>query len=116
MEPRLTRRSLVHLTSLAVALCATLPARAEPLLDDSGLRARSGTLVFATLCAACSREPTTPPADHARPAATPDEAEHHDEADTIEIDEGMLRDLRITTQRVESRTATERLSLLAGTP
>lgn len=69
-------------------------------------------LLLATLCAACSREPATPPADQSRPAATPEEAEHHDEADTIEIEEGMLRDLRITTQHVEARTATERLSLL----
>ncbi len=51
-----------------------------------------------------------------KPAATPAvrEAEGHKEADvnTVRVEEGMLRDLRITTDAVESRQGGEQISLL----
>jgi membrane fusion protein, heavy metal efflux system len=39
---------------------------------------------------------------------------HSDEANTVEVDEGMLRDLRITTSGVESRPGGERVVLLGA--
>jgi cobalt-zinc-cadmium efflux system membrane fusion protein len=44
--------------------------------------------------------------------ASPDA--HTDEANTVEVDEGMLRDLRITTSGVESRPGGERVVLLGS--
>jgi membrane fusion protein, heavy metal efflux system len=41
-------------------------------------------------------------------------AAHTDAANTIEVDEGVLRDLRITTSRVESRPGGERVVLLGA--
>jgi cobalt-zinc-cadmium efflux system membrane fusion protein len=60
--------------------------------------------------AACGR-PSEP--EHA-PAQEPSssEAPHTDAENVIEVDEGMIRDLRITTQRVESRPGGERVTLL----
>jgi membrane fusion protein, heavy metal efflux system len=63
--------------------------------------------------AACGR----PPAEPADRAAAADAAgarsdTHMDEANTVEVDEGMLRDLRITTRAVESRPGGERVTLL----
>ena len=57
------------------------------------------------------------PAEKSQPAAVADatrpEADTHiEEANTIEVDEGMLRDLRITTSAVESRPGGERVVLL----
>ena len=71
--------------------------------------------VMVGLAGGCGRE-TSPPArdDRAKAdvAASAEDSAHDDEADVVEVDAGMLRDLRITTQRVESRTAAERLALL----
>ena len=39
-------------------------------------------------------------------------APHEEEENTVEVDEGMLRDLRITTRPVESRPGGERVVLL----
>lgn len=53
--------------------------------------------------------------DTAKPAtATPNatEAPHKEDPNTVEVDEAMLRDLRITTRPVESRTGGERVMLL----
>ena len=53
--------------------------------------------------------------DAAKPAtATSDAAEapHKDDPNTVEVDEGMLRDLRITTRPVESRTGGDLVMLL----
>lgn len=50
-----------------------------------------------------------------KPAATPAAAEpdaHKEDANTVEVDEAMLRDLRITTRPVESRTGGELVVLL----
>jgi cobalt-zinc-cadmium efflux system membrane fusion protein len=45
-------------------------------------------------------------------AARTDTDTHMEEANTVEVDEGMLRDLRITTSAVESRPGGERVVLL----
>ena len=70
------------------------------------------------ICAACvalvgcgrRTEETAKPA----PAATPNAAEapHKEAPNTVEVDEGMLRDLRITTRDVESRTGGDLVMLL----
>jgi cobalt-zinc-cadmium efflux system membrane fusion protein len=48
------------------------------------------------------------------PSATAKPEAHTDEANTLEVDEGMLRDLRITTSGVESRPGGERVVLLGA--
>jgi membrane fusion protein, heavy metal efflux system len=51
----------------------------------------------------------------ANPAATPPAAEpdtHKEDANTVEVDQAMLRDLRISTRPVESRTGGELVMLL----
>jgi cobalt-zinc-cadmium efflux system membrane fusion protein len=54
----------------------------------------------------------------AKPSDAPSEAaargEHTDDVNTVEVDEGMLRDLRITTSGVESRPGGERVVLLGA--
>jgi cobalt-zinc-cadmium efflux system membrane fusion protein len=69
-------------------------------------------LIACTTLVACSRrgdETAKPP--EAKPA--PAKADSHKEAaNTVEVDEGMLRDLRITTRAVESRPGGERVVLL----
>jgi cobalt-zinc-cadmium efflux system membrane fusion protein len=69
-------------------------------------------LLLAALTCRCGRDAASPPAAPPEASGAAREEEHHDEADVVEVDAGLLRDLRITTQRVESRTAVERLSLL----
>ena len=72
------------------------------------------TLVVCVACtglAACGRgsdEGAKPAA--AAPAAA--EAPHKEAPNTVEVDEGMLRDLRITTRPVESRTGSDLVMLL----
>jgi cobalt-zinc-cadmium efflux system membrane fusion protein len=73
---------------------------------------RALTLCLTCLAlAACGRgsEPA-PPAATATSAAA--QAPHQEDPNTIEVDEGMLRDLRITTQAVESRTGGDMVELL----
>jgi membrane fusion protein, heavy metal efflux system len=64
--------------------------------------------------AACGRGP----GENARPAspraATAAPEAHEEAPNTVEVDEGMLRDLRITTRPVESRSGGERVVLLGG--
>ena len=71
-----------------------------------------GILVTCLTFLACGRGPEEP----AKPAASdPKAAEadpHKEDANTVEVDEGMLRDLRITTRDVESRPGGERAMLL----
>jgi len=52
--------------------------------------------------------------DTAKPAATAATAEvpHEEEANTVEVDQEMLRDLRLTTRTVESRTGGDLVTLL----
>ena len=73
------------------------------------------TLVVFLAClalAGCGRraEDTVTPAEATPKAAEPDA--HIDDANMVEVDEGMLRDLRITTRPVESRTGGELVMLL----
>ena len=60
-------------------------------------------LAFVLALAGCGRrsDDTAKPAPTTPNAAAPDA--HTDAANTVEVDEGMLRDLRITTGAVESR-------------
>jgi membrane fusion protein, heavy metal efflux system len=62
---------------------------------------------------ACGRAPEQRPASEAKPAAA---AEAHADADSdpnsVHVDPGMLRDLRITTKAVESRSGGEQAMLL----
>jgi cobalt-zinc-cadmium efflux system membrane fusion protein len=70
-------------------------------------------LVLTACCAfyACGRaEETAQPAGAKPPAA--ESEPHKEEPNVVEIDEGMLRDLRITTSAVESRPGGERVVLL----
>jgi cobalt-zinc-cadmium efflux system membrane fusion protein len=67
---------------------------------------------IAALCACGRAEDAARPADANAGAATRDV--HTDEANTVEVDEGMLRDLRITTRPVESRPGGERVVLLGA--
>ena len=70
------------------------------------------TIFVATLTlTACGRgsEHTAKPAPAASTAA---EAPHKEAPNTVEVDEGMLRDLRITTRAVESRTGGDLVMLL----
>jgi cobalt-zinc-cadmium efflux system membrane fusion protein len=72
------------------------------------------TLVIFVVCialAGCGRRSE----EAAKPAATPTATEpdtHKEDANTVEVDEAMLRDLRITTRPVESRTGGELVMLL----
>jgi cobalt-zinc-cadmium efflux system membrane fusion protein len=73
------------------------------------------TFVIFVLCIAlvgCGRgsEETAKPAAATPPAAEQDT--HKEDATTVEVDQAMLRDLRITTRPVESRTGGDLLMLL----
>lgn len=71
------------------------------------------SLALAGLATACGRDTAAPSAPAATAAADAPGGDHHEDAtDTVEVEENMLRDLRITTQTVESRTAAEGLALL----
>jgi len=71
-------------------------------------------VVFAACLAVlgCGRRSAEP----ARPAESgsldAENGAHHDDANSVEIDEGMRRDLRSTTRSVESRPGGERVTLL----
>jgi membrane fusion protein, heavy metal efflux system len=74
------------------------------------------TLLFSAACAsvlACGGGPDStaqPPA--ARPSERAPEARTEADANTVRIEEGMLRDLRITVDQVESRPGGEQITLL----
>jgi cobalt-zinc-cadmium efflux system membrane fusion protein len=68
-------------------------------------------LVACTALASCGRGSE----ENAKPApveATASEAPHKEDPNTVEVDEGMLRDLRITTRGVESRSGGDLVMLL----
>jgi cobalt-zinc-cadmium efflux system membrane fusion protein len=72
------------------------------------------TIVICAACVllvACGRrsEESGTSSPEASPAA---EAPHEEEPNTVEVDEGMLRDLRVTTRQVESRTGGDLVVLL----
>jgi cobalt-zinc-cadmium efflux system membrane fusion protein len=71
-----------------------------------------GIFVACVALVACGRgsDETTKPVASTAPAAGPDAFK--EDANTVEIDQGMLRDLRITTRPVESRTGGELVMLL----
>ena len=72
------------------------------------------TFVILAACVAlgaCGRRADEASGPAETPAAT-EAAPHEDEENTVEVDEGMLRDLRITTRPVESRPGGERVVLL----
>ena len=70
------------------------------------------TIFVATAAlSACGRGPEET-AKPAPAASTTAEAPHKEEPNTVEVDEGMLRDLRITTRAVESRTGGDLVMLL----
>jgi cobalt-zinc-cadmium efflux system membrane fusion protein len=75
------------------------------------------TIKTIVVCAACallvacgrrSEEAGTSSPEASRAA----EAPHEEEPNTVEVDEGMLRDLRVTTRQVESRTGGDLVVLL----
>jgi cobalt-zinc-cadmium efflux system membrane fusion protein len=59
----------------------------------------------------CGRQPEQTPTPNAGTSSVA-EAAHEEAPNTVEIDEGMLRDLRITTRQVESRTGGDLVVLL----
>jgi len=70
------------------------------------------TIFVATVVlSACGRGPEET-AKSAPAASATAEAPHKEAPNTVEVDEGMLRDLRITTQAVESRTGGDLVMLL----
>ena len=73
---------------------------------------RNPVLLFACLALfSCGR--SEPPKDeHAKPESAAGALGHEDESNEVEIDESMIRDLRITTRVVESRPGGERAMLL----
>ena len=69
-------------------------------------------LIVILICGALSAcgQPSNVPQRSAPSEATPEKPDTHmEEADTVEVDEGMLRDLRITTRAVESRPGGEQI-------
>jgi len=71
------------------------------------------TIVVCGVCAlliGCGRR-SEEPATQA-PAASSAEAPHTEAPNTVEVDEGMLRDLRVTTRQVEARTGSDLVVLL----
>jgi membrane fusion protein, heavy metal efflux system len=72
------------------------------------------TLAVWAVCvgaAACGRG-SDEAAKPATPAPATAEAPHKEDPNTVEVDEGMLRDLRITSRPVESRTGSDLVMLL----
>ena len=83
----------------------------------ASVEGRSGPAVALVLAccalAACGRPPAESAARTAASEAARAETDPHvEEANTVEVDEGMLRDLRVTTRAVESRSGGERIVLL----
>ncbi len=71
---------------------------------------KTSVFVLCLTAAACGRATDTPP----RPAPDTEAAQpaHREDANTIEVDAAMLRDLRITTRPVESRAGGDFVVLL----
>jgi cobalt-zinc-cadmium efflux system membrane fusion protein len=71
-----------------------------------------GTLAVAATLAACDRRAPAPSnGGGGRPSAS-EPAAHVDDTNIVEVDDGIVRDLRITTRAVESRPGGERAVLL----
>jgi cobalt-zinc-cadmium efflux system membrane fusion protein len=69
-------------------------------------------IVCLAFVAACGRSPDSTAKAPVPESGASESAPHKEDANTVEIDEGMLRDLRITTREVESRPGGERVVLL----
>lgn len=69
-------------------------------------------LVMALTVAACGRGREATPAEPPTGASPPESGDAHVDPNEVKVDEGMLRDLRITTAAVESRTGAEDVTLL----
>jgi cobalt-zinc-cadmium efflux system membrane fusion protein len=69
-------------------------------------------LLMSLTLAACGRGREAAPAEPAQSASSPEAADAHVDPNEVKVDEGMLRDLRITTATVESRTGAEDVTLL----
>ena len=69
-------------------------------------------LVMALTLAGCGRGREATPAESPKGASPPDATDAHIDPNEVKVDEGMLRDLRITTAAVESRTGVEDVTLL----
>jgi cobalt-zinc-cadmium efflux system membrane fusion protein len=69
-------------------------------------------VLLAVTLSACGRSAEQPPQPAGEASRSTEADTHMEEANTIEVDEGMLRDLRITTSAVESRPGGERVVLL----
>jgi cobalt-zinc-cadmium efflux system membrane fusion protein len=70
-------------------------------------------LIVASACGRCGSGSETPnPATTAQPSTAA--AGEHDDENELEVDPGMLRDLRMTTMAVEQRTAAESSQALIG--
>jgi hypothetical protein len=86
------------------------------LLQTHGVRRRAEVaLIVFTLClvlGGCGRG-SDEPTKSAAPATDARESDAHKEPpNTVEVDEGMLRDLRVTTSPVESRSGGDLVVLL----
>lgn len=75
-------------------------------------RTSSLLLLMALTLAACGRGREAAPAEPAKGASSPEAADAHVDPNEVKVDAGMLRDLRITTAAVESRTGAEDVTLL----
>ena len=69
-------------------------------------------LLLSLSLTACGRGRETTPAEAPRSASAPEADDAHVDPDEVKVEEGMLRDLRITTATVESRTGVEDVTLL----
>jgi cobalt-zinc-cadmium efflux system membrane fusion protein len=70
------------------------------------------TFVACLAVVGCGRRSEEPAKTAASEPKAANAGTHQEDANTVEIDEGMLRDLRITTRKVESRPGGERVTLL----
>src|SRR5688572_19376048 len=68
--------------------------------------------VLALALAACGGGREATPAETPKSASPPDAGDAHVDPNEVKVEEGMLRDLRITTAVVESRTGAEDVTLL----
>lgn len=75
---------------------------------------RLTTLILFSMmgAAACGGGPAPAPADAPTATATPGARDAHVDPAEVKVDDGMLRDLRLTTAVVESRTGAEDVTLL----
>jgi membrane fusion protein, heavy metal efflux system len=70
------------------------------------------SILFVCILLASCGNPSKPATQSAETPATPATEPHEDAENTVEVDESSLRDLRITTRRVEARTGGDLIVLL----